>query len=166
MRLHTCVVLLTWATLTRSVAVAQETSPSAAPATAVCGFSDGRQISIHYTQDPAISRGLPINNVWTPGGSPMILFTQTALLVGGTDVPIGAYSMYIISGKRQWTLIVNKNINAGSRYDKQQDILRTPMQIGSLSQPMKQIQLVFAHIAPKQCNLRLYRAETGAWLEF
>jgi hypothetical protein len=74
--------------------------------------------------------------------------------------------MYIIPSERQWTLIVNKSVDAGSRYDKQQDILRTPMQIGSLSQPTKRVQLAFGHIAPKQCNLRLYRAKAGAWLEF
>jgi Protein of unknown function (DUF2911) len=55
----------------------------------------------------------------------MILFTQTTLLIGRSDVPIGAYSMYIIPGERQWTLIVNKNVDVRSRYDKLQDILRT-----------------------------------------
>jgi hypothetical protein len=90
MRLHTCVVLLTWAVLTRSVAVAEKTSPNAAAAIAVCSFSDGKQISVQYTRELASRWGLSTNDVWAPGGSPMILFMQTTLLIGRSDVPIGA----------------------------------------------------------------------------
>jgi hypothetical protein len=68
MRLHTCIVLLTWAMLTRPVAVAEKTSPNAAAATAVCSFSDGKQVSVQYTRELASSRGFPPMMCGRPAG--------------------------------------------------------------------------------------------------
>jgi hypothetical protein len=158
------VALLTWLILLTSLALAQKTSPNSA--TSVCTFADGNQISVQYNPEPVNDRGFRAGEVWTPGGSPMILFTQTALSAGNSEIPIGAYSIYVIPNKPQWTLIVNKNVSAGSKYDPVQDILRTTMQSGDLSEPAKVVQVVFAHIAPKECNMRIYRAKKGVWASF
>ena len=61
---------------------------------------------------------------------------------------------------------MNRNVTAGSKYDEKQDLARAPMQIGEIDSPVKQPQVLFAHIAPKQCNMRLYYEKTGAWAEF
>jgi Protein of unknown function (DUF2911) len=134
---------------------------------AACSFDDGRQISVRYYSRELVSerKTLPSDAVWTPGGSPIILFTQAPLSVAGSEVPVGAYSMYLIPGKTQWTLILNTNVNAIAKYDQQQDILRAPMQVGSLSQPTDEVQIV-AHVSPKQCSMRMYREGTGAWVGF
>jgi hypothetical protein len=95
----------------------------------------------------------------------MNLFTQVALLSGNSEIPIDAYSMYIIPDKKSWTLIINKGVVAGSMYDEHQDLLRVPMQIGHLS-TMVGFKATFVHIAPKQCNLRIYYGKIGSWVEF
>lgn len=162
--LSTAIALLIWSMLVTSLALAQTTRSD--PATAVCTFADGKQISVRYNPEPASKRTLPAGDVWMPGGSPMILFTQTALSVGSSDIPIGAYSIYLIPREQQWTLILNKNVSKLSKYDPEQDVLRTPMQSGNLGEPASEVQVVFAHIAPKQCNMRVYRAKRGAWASF
>ena len=96
----------------------------------------------------------------------MVLFTQTALTLGNSQIPEGAYSLYVIPEKENWTLVVNKNVAAGSKYDEKQDLVRAPMQSGEIDNPLKQPKVVFAHVAPKQCNMRLYYEKTGAWVEF
>ncbi len=96
----------------------------------------------------------------------MFLFTQTALTLGSSVIPAGAYSLYIIPEKHAWTLVVNRNVVAGSKYDEKQDLGRAAMQIGENEDSVKQAQIALAHIAPKQCNLRVYYEKAGAWAEF
>jgi Protein of unknown function (DUF2911). len=60
-----------------------------------------------------------------------------------------AYSIYLIPAEQHWTLIVNKNVSADSKYDSTQDLLRAPMQSGNLEEATGELQVVFAHIAPK-----------------
>ena len=96
----------------------------------------------------------------------MILFTQTRLTLGNSEIPEGAYSLYVIPEKETWTLVVNRNVTAGSKYDEKQDLARAPMEIGQVESPANQTQIVFGHTAAKQCNMRLYYETTGAWVEF
>ena len=96
----------------------------------------------------------------------MFLFTNTKLALDKSEIPVGAYSLYVIPDKERWTLIVNKDVSAGSPYDQQRDLLRTPMQIGQLGQKQPGAKVIFAHISPKQCNMRIYNDKTGAWAEF
>ena len=158
------ILLLASSTFAAPLAAAQTTST--APATAVCPFADGQQSSVQYDRESTNARALHSDEVWMPGASPMILLTQTALSVGNANVPIGAYSLYIIPVERQWTLVVNKNVSPGAKYDQQQDIVRVPMQSGSLSEPVSGVLVVFAQVEPKQSNMRLYRAQKGVWASF
>ena len=40
-----------------------------------------------------------------------------------------------------------------------------PMQSGHLSEPQPFV-VSFGHIAPKQCNMRIYDGKIGTWAEF
>lgn len=133
---------------------------------AVCAFADGKQLTVRYKRPSGDrSEELRDGKVWPPSGS-MFLFTPVALGIGNSEIPVGAFSLYVIPGHDDWTLIVNKNVTEGAKYDETQDLLRTPMEIGGLSQPVTEITVYFAHIAPKQCNMRLYYGKIGAWAEF
>ncbi|MGC1451810.1 MAG: DUF2911 domain-containing protein [Candidatus Sulfotelmatobacter sp.] len=145
----------------------QQSASSEQPAMAPCTFDDGKQMSVQYNNSAAkaeerLHRGKP----WEPGGAPMVLFTQTGLILGNAEIKEGAYSLYVIPEKETWTLVVNKNVTAGTSYDQKQDLARAPMQIGQVESPAKPPQIVFGHTAPKQCNMRLYYETTWAWVEF
>jgi Protein of unknown function (DUF2911) len=140
-------------------------SQLASNSTTACTFQDGKEVSVQYEKTPAVKKvELASGKLWTPGEKPMLLFTQADLTVGSEQIPVGAYSLYLIPGKDHWTLVVNKNVNKGE-YDPQQDLLRVPMDVGQLSAP-EPFDLVFAHVAPKQCNIRIYEGKAGAWAEF
>jgi hypothetical protein len=141
--------------------------PPANTTTASCTFQDGKQISVRYESEATgEKKTLPIGKLWMPGGQPMWLFTQAELSVANSEVPIGAYSMYMIAEKDNWILILNKNVKDGSAYDEHDDLVRIAMQLGHVSESYKTLRLVFGHVAPKQCNLRIYYGETGTWAEF
>jgi len=159
-----CAILFS---LSLPAAFAQQPASGAQTATAYCDFDDGTQISVQYNNSEVGGKDQPHpGKVWAPGGSPMVLYAQTGLVLNGTQIPVGAYTMYVVLGKKDWTLIVNRNVAAGSAYDEKQDLARAPMDLGEVGEPSKQVQLSFAHMGPKLCSLRLYFGKTGAFVGF
>jgi Protein of unknown function (DUF2911) len=145
--------------------VAAQSDPKSIP-TASCSFQDGKQIIVRYGNDTSGGRGLPSGKVWTPGGQPMLLFTQVSLVADNTEIPMGAYSMYIVRQKDDWTLVVNKNVTTRNKYDKHLDVVRMGMLMGQLSEPQKEFTVFFGHTDPRQCNMRIYYGKSGRWAEF
>lgn len=159
------VCLLLAVFLTPGVMCAQQAAPDSNSNTVTCQFDDEKQMSVQY--EPAeVSEKVPYGKVWFPGKTPMLLFAQTDLTLNNTTIPTGAYSMFAIPGKNNWTLIVNKNVTPGSKYDEAQDLVRAPMEIGQLSSPEKDFSVILGHIAPKDCSIRFYYGKIGAWADF
>jgi hypothetical protein len=131
-----------------------------------CTFQDGKELSLRYDAGATKSKiRVPEGKLWSPGGQPMALFTQVGLQVGDSEIPIGAYNAYLIPQHNNWVFVVNKSVGNGSKYDEREDVLRAPMQAGHLSESQP-LSIVFGHIAPKQCNLRIYLGKIGTWVEF
>ncbi len=131
------------------------------PQSAYCNFEDGSEITIQYS--PTVKEEPRNGRVWSPG---LTLYVQVPLTLGGAQIPLGAYTIYLIPDRKTWTLIVNRNVTAGSPYNSAQDVARSPMDIGEVPEPMRQLQLSFAHVGPKQCSLRVYYQKIGAFAEF
>lgn len=131
------------------------------PKTTFCNFDENNQVSAQYT---AAVKDPPRNGkVWSPG---VTLYVQTPLTLGGSTLGLGAYSVHFIPDKKNWTIIVNRNVTAGAAYDATQDVARAPMEVGELPAPLKDLQLTFGHMAPKECSLQVYYQKTGVFAEF
>jgi Protein of unknown function (DUF2911) len=148
-------------------ALTQHTQEEPGSATAICTFEDGKQVSLRYMR-PSTSRrdGLRLGKLWIPGGSPPFLFTESDLRFGNSDIPTGAYSIYLIPGNEAWTLIVNRNVTSGVSYDERQDLLRARMQLGELNEPAEELTIYFGHVGPRECDMRFDYGKTRAWIEF
>jgi hypothetical protein len=145
---------------------AQKTETQTPDSNVACTFEDGKQLSMRYNAVSVGKEDLPLGSLYSPGNSPMFLFSQTSMTVGKAEIPAGAFSVYVIPDKKEWTLVINKNVTAGSEYDEKQDLARIPMQSGRLGTATKRFRVVFAHVGPKQCNMRIYYRRSGAWAEF
>jgi Protein of unknown function (DUF2911) len=156
-------VSLTCAALSSFAAAQSEEKQSGA---AVCTLDDGKQISARYTPVPATRAGLPQDKVWAPGGSALTLFTESSLMLGNTPIGVGAYTMYLMPGKKDWTLIVSKNVNVDQAYDQQQDLARATMSTGTLGGQVPELRVTFGHTGPKKCELDVDFGKTKAWVEF
>jgi hypothetical protein len=148
--------------LLASVCSAQQAAPSSS---ASCNLDDGRQVYIRYNAIVYKNDKLPNSKPWTPGGSPMTLFTEAPLTFGGATIPVGAYTVYPIPAKDKWTLAVNKNVTAGAAYDEKQDIARAPMETDQVSQPSNDLEVAFAHVGDK-CTLRIYFGKAASFAPF
>jgi hypothetical protein len=140
---------------------AQQAEPNS---TASCNLDDGRQVYIRYnavtTKTDKVLNGKP----FTPGGMPMTLFTEAQLSLGGSTIPIGAYTVYPIPAKDKWTLAVNKNVTPGATYDEKQDIARAPMETDQVP-PTDSLEVAFAHVGDK-CTLRIYFGKSASFAPF
>ena len=131
------------------------------PRTAYCNYEDGNQVSMQYH---ATVKEEPKNGrVWSPG---ITLYVQVPLKLGNSEIPLGAYTVYLIPGGKSWTLIVNRNVTAGAPYNSAQDVTRASMEVGEIPDPTKELELSFAHMGAKQCSLRVYYQKTGAFTDF
>ncbi len=82
----------------------------------------------------------------------MTLFTNTPLAIGGANLAVGAYTMYVIPSTKQWTLIISKSTDTSGKYDEKMDVVRVSMESGELPAPETQLEVSFGHIAPDQCS--------------
>ncbi|CAN5686360.1 hypothetical protein BH23GEM3_BH23GEM3_05370 [soil metagenome] len=82
---------------------------------------------------------VPWNEVWRTGANQAThLRTDRALMIGGTEVPAGTYSLFTIPAPEGWTLIVNRQTGQwGTAYDATQDLARIPMPSETLTQPVE-----------------------------
>jgi hypothetical protein len=140
-------------------------SGTASPATTTCNLDDGRQVYVRYNAIPSSKEKIQNGKPWTPGGSPMTLFTEAQLTLGTSLIPIGAYTVYPIPAKDHWTLAVNKNVTPGAAYDEKQDIARSPMETAQVDQPSDGLEVAFAHVGPR-CTLRIYIGKTASFADF
>jgi hypothetical protein len=140
------------------------TAVGSAQSSASCNLDNGSQVRLTYNPVSAKSEKISNGKPWSPGGAPMLLFTETQLSFGGSTIPIGAYTVYPIPGK-EWTLVVNKNVTAGAAYDEKQDLARAPMETDQVSQPSDSLEVAFAHTGEK-CTLRIYFGKAASFAPF
>lgn len=156
-------------------AFAQNAKPANADTqSATCSFDDQHQLVLNYEplkiskkdEENYLGGKVRYGKVWEPGTEAMTLLTNTAVSIGGRDLPMGGYTVYLVPQHQQWTLIVSKNTNPSAKYDESKDAARAPMQTGQLPQPEQQFSVYFAHTGPKECTMRVDLADTRAWVPF
>ena len=140
-------------------------SGGAANSTTTCNLEDGRQVQVRYNAVPANKEKPPNGKPWAPGGTPMTLFTEVRLTLGGSMIPLGAYTVYPIPARDHWTLVVNKNVTPGAAYDEKQDIARAAMETAQVAQPSDALEVAFAHVGAR-CTLRVYIGKTASFADF
>lgn len=158
---------LVWRAVLISIFLTPFVSAQSGPqtSTTTCNLDDGRQVYVRYvpvsSKQERISNGKPL----TPGGVPMTLFTEAQLSLGTSLIPIGAYTLYPIPARGNWTLVVNKNVTAGAPYDEKQDIARAPMETAQVEQPSDALEVAFAHVGAR-CTLRIYIGKSASFADF
>jgi hypothetical protein len=133
--------------------------------TTTCNLDDGRQVYVRYVPVPSKQERISNGKPFTPGGVPMTLFTEAQLSLGTSMIPIGAYTLYPIPARGNWTLVVNKNVTAGAPYDEKQDIARAPMETAQVEQPSDALEVAFAHVGAR-CTLRVYIGKSASFADF
>lgn len=103
----------------------------------------------------SISELAPAGKVWRTGANeaPEIIFYKDAT-VGGKAVAAGTYSLFTIPGDKEWTVILNKNLNQWGAYSYQEDadVVRVPASVSNASESLDAFSIAY-NDADKGTNL-------------
>jgi hypothetical protein len=148
--LRSILVILPALFLTASLLLAQE-KQRVSPHETVNGTVGDAKITIvygrPYSKDPKsgekrkIWGGLvPFGKVWRMGADEAtLLTTDKDITIGGTAVPAGKYSLYLLPAEGGSKLIVNKQTGQwGTKYDESQDLVRIDLKKQAADKPVDQ----------------------------
>jgi hypothetical protein len=108
-------------------------------------------VSIRYARPRKRGRAIfgdivPWDTVWRTGANEAtVLTTDRDLVIGGTMVPAGSYTLFTIPSRKGTTLIINRETMrngeplAGTDYDKSKDLARIAMSTKKLARPVEQL---------------------------
>ena len=110
------------------------------PAKAQCKLADGKTITIDYSSPRMKGRKIfgelvPYGKVWRAGANEATTFVTTGdTSVGGTTVPAGSYTIFVIPSADKWTLVISKKTGEwGTAYPGPgEDLARVDMTVSKL----------------------------------
>lgn len=84
------------------------------------------------------ANGVLGDTIWRTGANAATQFrTSVPLTVAGQEIPAGTYTLWTVAMPGRYQLIINKQTGQwGTVYDPKQDLVRVPLQVSTLSQPM------------------------------
>jgi len=162
----------------RNATPEQKAKRPSPPATAQCKFSDGKTITVDYSQPSMKGRKIygglvPYDQVWRTGANEATTFVTTADLTvfnanpsnGERSVPKGSYTLYTIPSKDAWKLIISKKTGQwGIPYPgEQEDLARVSMKTEALEVPVEQFLISFRN-SDNACVLLLDWEKTRAYV--
>jgi hypothetical protein len=128
------------------------------PHETISAVIDGNRVTIvygrPYTKSPRTGEmrkiwgGLvPYGKVWRTGADEAtLLITQRPIVLGGTPIPAGAYTLYTLPEEKGASkLIISKQIGQwGTQYSEQQDLARVDLKKSPLKSPIDQFTMAIA----------------------
>jgi hypothetical protein len=84
---------------------------------------------------------VPWDGVWRTGANSATQFhTSADLVIGGTTIPAGTYTLWTIPSRSGWKLIINKQTGQwGTEYHVEQDLARVDAPATTLGAPLEQL---------------------------
>lgn len=172
-------LVLTWGrlaalSLLATVALAQGqnaprlVTPAASPESTLkqkVGFTD---IEIVYSRPGMKGRTifgglLPYGEVWRTGANSATKVSfSTAVKIEGRDLPAGAYALYSIPGRNEWTVIFNKVTGEWGAYSYKEanDALRVKVKPTTLAQPVETFTIGISDLRTESAHLNLVWEKT------
>ena len=147
----------------------QRMSPAAK---ADCKFADGKTVHVDYSSPRMRGRKIfgelvPYDEVWRTGANAATSFVvDTDVMVGGTRVPAGSYTLFTLPKESGWTLIISKATGEwGIPYPgESEDLARVPMKVSKLPAPVEEFTIAIDH-AGGGCTMRFDWETTRASVE-
>ena len=139
------------------------------PAKAECKLAGAKTITIDYSSPRMKGRKIfgelvPYGKVWRAGANEATTFVTTAdLNVGGTAVPAGNYTIFVIPNADKWTLIISKKTGEwGTAYSGEaNDQGRVDMAVSKTPAPVENFTIDFEQ-AGGGCTLQMKWENTQA----
>jgi Protein of unknown function (DUF2911) len=110
---------------------------------------------------------VPFGNIWRTGANSATTITfGEDVTIGGTKVKAGKYGLLSIPDKKNWTLIVTKqlDVTSPSAYKQDQDVVRVEAATMNMDYALESFTMQFASIKPNSCELHIMWDKTAVAL--
>jgi hypothetical protein len=152
------IALLVFSILTLTLFASAQASP---PASATCDLGGGKTTKTDYSSPRLKGRKMvgdhdPYGQVWRNGANNATTFVTSAdVVVGGTNVPAGSYTLFVLPTAEKWTLIINKKTGEwGIPYTYEKDELaRIDMKMSKPPSPVENFTIAYDKTSTG-CTLR------------
>jgi hypothetical protein len=170
-----CALMTLTVLLATSSAQQDKSARPSPPGTATFKFDDGKTITVNYSRPKARGRKIygglvPYGEVWRAGANEATSFvTQADLQVGGTTVPAGSYTLYILPQENgPWKLVVSKKTGQwGIPYPgPQDDLARINMKSIKTPAAVEDFTISFEKQGPNAGVLKFAWENTSASVDF
>jgi hypothetical protein len=101
---------------------------------------------------------VPFGKVWRTGANNATTITfADEVTIGGTKVPAGKYGILTIPDKKEWTIILTKQLDVTSpaAYKQDQDVVRVTAEAMRTDADIETFTMQFANVKPTSCDLQL-----------
>ncbi len=115
-----------------------------------------------------VSTLAPNGEVWRTGANEAAELTlYTAMNLGGTKVPAGTYTFYVIPGDSEWTAIISKDLNVWGSYfyNEANDVARLKVPVTQSDDSVEAFSIVFDE-AKNGVNMHLGWGKTRVTVPF
>lgn len=105
----------------------------------------------------------PTGKVWRTGANAVtkIKFTEPVMMAGKA-IDTGAYAIWTIPGKKEWTIIINKDAkNWGTVYSEADDLFRFTVEAEPMKPSVETFTMQFADVKAESCELHLLWGTTA-----
>jgi hypothetical protein len=114
-------------------------------ASASCDLGGGKTLKTDYSSPRMKGRKIygdlvPFGQVWRTGANESTTFVTSAdIVVGGTNVPAGSYTIFTVPNADKWSLVISKGTGEwGTQYPGQdKDLARVDMKVSKLPSPVE-----------------------------
>lgn len=110
---------------------------------------------------------VPFGKVWRTGANQATTVTFAEdVMIGGTTVKAGKYGLVTIPERKNWTIVITKQLDATSptAYKQDMDVVRVEAKTMEVDETVETFTMQFANIKPSSCELHIMWDKTAVAL--
>lgn len=120
-------------------------------------------VKVYYSQPQKKGREIfgskvPYGKVWRTGANEAVEFkAYQDVTFGGQDLKAGTYSLFTIPGEKEWTIIINSDLDywGAYSYEEKNDVMRVKVAASSLDEAVEAFSIRFEDLGNNSAVMRL-----------
>ena len=120
-------------------------------------------VKVYYSRPHKNGRDIfgakvPYDKVWRTGANEAVEFkVYKEIKLGGKSLSPGTYSLFTIPGEKQWTIIINSDLDywGAYSYNQENDVLRISVPAASTDTTIESFSIRFSDLGENQAIMRL-----------
>lgn len=120
-------------------------------------------VKVYYSQPlkkgrEIFGKKVPYGKVWRTGANEAVEFkAYQDISIGGKNLAAGTYSLFTIPGEKEWTIIINTELDywGAYRYKQEHDVLRVTVPSSSMDKVVEAFSVRFEDMGDSKAVMRL-----------